>query len=135
MGMLARFFANRDSVRQLRETLLIWALAATLLYTPALGQGIPGSSFAFAKFASITTTASTLTLPTSTTGATQILAIKVKAPSTNTDQIYVLQTGTADNTALRLAPGDGETVSCATKTISAISASGTQALEVIVYFR
>lgn len=91
-----------------------------------------GSSFKFVKSDTITTTSSAITMPTS---GSRIHAITVRAPSTNTDLIYVSLTDPATAADVPFVPGTGETLACAAQTIYALAASGTQSVHVISHHR
>ncbi len=86
----------------------------------------------FKALTTITTTASSLTLPT----GGYIVMIQITAPSTNTDTFYVALVGTATSAFIPIVPGAQECVPFqGGKTLSFISATGTQTANTINYYQ
>lgn len=106
-------------------------LALAFFASTAVLAAPDGGGFGFSRTSTITTTASTVTVPACTNSGARFQHLKVRAPSTNSDLIYVRAEGTATSADLSIAPGSSEEVSMAGTTVSVISASGTQAIDII----
>lgn len=83
---------------------------------------------------SITVTAATITLPVSTPSGTPAQLL-LTAPSTNTDIVRVDTNTTASATSLPLSPGASVEIANTKSTISVKSDSGTQNLDIVVFYR
>lgn len=103
------------------------AFAATVAAFAAPG----GLGFGFSRTSTITTTASSVTIPTCPNSGAPPGHVKLRAPASNSDVVYVRAEGTATSADLSLTPGGAEEVSMAGTTLSVLAASGTQAIDVI----
>lgn len=101
----------------------VWAGSCS----PAAGNA---RTFGYASSTGVTTSAADVTL----TGGS-IFALEVQAPSTNTDLIYIAP-GTATTSSLPIKPGTDVCVPLmGDSTLSVISASGTQAVQIVLLYR
>lgn len=83
----------------------------------------------------ITGVAANYAIPTLIASPSSAHIIRLKAPTSNTDVIYVSQVGAAAATDLPLAPGDQHDLPNDKDTISALAASGSQNLDIIAFYR
>lgn len=121
---------------------LLCAVAAMALGFALLSQAAPAYSFpdtardwSAATSSSITTTSASVAVPARVGGGGTVVGISVRAPSGNSDVIYLRTTGTATSADLPLLPGEERELPHAGVSLSAVSASGTQSLIVIGYYK
>jgi len=117
----------------LASLVLVLAFAAPAAHADgcsAIAQNARG--FSYVSSAAVTTTAANVAL----SAAGTIFALQIGAPSANTDLIYV-DAGTATTSTMPVKPGYFECVpfTLGDITLSAISASGTQGVQIVVYYR
>ncbi len=108
--------------------LLLAAPVGAQIVTNPGGRSV-GSVLAYTSSSTITTTSSSVSI----SGATPVLRVTVMAPSTNGDRIYFSKTAPATASDTPLNPGQSMTFDCLSATlIAAISASGTQSIQIVI---
>lgn len=101
----------------------------TKLQTFAAGVVMGAGTFSYSR-TRITASASNVTLP----GNGTLRGIRVKAPSTNTQTIYIDMNATATTASFPLQPGESFDLPCNTSTVSAITASGSQNVDFTAFY-